>query len=167
VLLDLMVNHLSRQSDEFRTSAAWPAIPHADLFITVDKVWPDGQPPAADVARIFLRKPDAPFSTITIGDTGARETVWTSFGTKDWSEQVDLDLRSPVARRLVAGWLGSFAAQGSASCAWTPSATWSRSPARAASWWSRRSGRSSTGWSASPTAWAGGAPGDPRPVHDA
>src|SRR5512145_1881340 len=42
VLLDLMVNHISRQSDEFRDflahgrRSAW-----ADLFITLDKVWPD------------------------------------------------------------------------------------------------------------------------------
>jgi sucrose phosphorylase len=113
VLLDLMVNHLSRQSDEFRDfqqhgrRSAW-----ADLFITLDKVWPDGRPRADDVARIFLRKPDHPFSTITIADTGQQETVWTSFGTADWSEQVDLDLRAPATRRLITDWLASFAAQG-------------------------------------------------------
>ena len=103
VLLDLMINHVSRQSEEFRDFGRHGRrSEHADLFITLDKVWPDGQPAAADVARIFLRKPDAPFTSITIADTGARETVWTSFGTADWSEQIDLDLRSPGARRLVA-----------------------------------------------------------------
>ena len=79
--------------------------PSADLFITLDKVWPDGRPPDDDVARIFLRKPDHPFSTVTIADTGEPETVWTSFGTADWSEQVDLDLRSPATRRLIDDWL--------------------------------------------------------------
>jgi sucrose phosphorylase len=113
VLLDLMVNHISRQSAEFRDfEQHGRRSSSADLFITVDKVWPDGQPPAADIARIFLRKPDDPFSTITIGDTGETETVWTTFGTREWSEQVDLDLRSPSTRRLVADWLGFFAAQG-------------------------------------------------------
>jgi sucrose phosphorylase len=113
VLLDLMVNHVSRQSEEFRDFAKhgrrsrW-----ADLFITVDKVWPDGRAPAEDVARIFLRKPDHPFSTITIGDSGEQETIWTSFGTADWSEQVDLDLRSPVARALISDWLTFLAARG-------------------------------------------------------
>ena len=113
VLLDLMVNHISRQSDEFRDfqehgrSSRW-----ADLFITLDKVWPQGQAPAADVARIFLRKPEHPFSTIIITDTGAQETVWTSFGTSDWSEQVDLDLRAPVTRRLITEWLTFFASKG-------------------------------------------------------
>jgi sucrose 6(F)-phosphate phosphorylase len=113
VLLDLMVNHISRQSPEFRDFARRGRRSEtADLFITLDKVWPDGHPPADDVARIFLRKPEHPFSTITLEETGEQETVWTSFGTADWSEQVDLDLRSPVTRRLIADWLAWFASQG-------------------------------------------------------
>jgi sucrose 6(F)-phosphate phosphorylase len=113
VLLDLMVNHVSRQSEEFcdfqlrGRRSAW-----ADLFITLEKVWPDGRPPADDVDRIFLRKPGHPFSTVTITETGERETVWTSFGTSDWSEQVDLDLRSTVTRALIADWLAFISSQG-------------------------------------------------------
>jgi sucrose 6(F)-phosphate phosphorylase len=113
VLLDLMVNHISRQSDEFRDFQRYGRRSRwADLFITLDKVWPDGHPPADDVARIFLRKPDHPFSTITIGDSGEQETVWTSFGTADWSEQVDLDLRAPATRALITDWLRSLASRG-------------------------------------------------------
>ena len=113
VLLDLMVNHISRQSEQFRDflahgrRSAW-----ADLFITLDKVWPGGELPDDDVARIFLRKPDHPFSTVTIADSGEQETVWTSFGTTDWSEQVDLDFRSPTTRALVTDWLAVFAERG-------------------------------------------------------
>jgi sucrose phosphorylase len=113
VLLDLMVNHISRQSEEFRDfaqhgrSSRW-----ADLFITLDKVWPDGRPSTEEVARIFLRKPDHPFSTITIGDGGEQETVWTTFGTSDWAEQVDLDLRAPTTRALIADWLTFLASRG-------------------------------------------------------
>ena len=113
VVLDVMVNHLSRQSDEFRDfERHGRRSAFADLFITLDKVWPDGEPPAADVARIFLRKPDAPFSTITIADSGARERVWTTFGTADWSEQIDLDVHAPETRALITGWLGSLAGHG-------------------------------------------------------
>ena len=62
-----MINHISRQSPEFQDfERHGRRSPYADLFITLDKVWPDGDPPTADVARIFLRKPDAPFSTVTI-----------------------------------------------------------------------------------------------------
>jgi sucrose phosphorylase len=110
VVLDLMINHLSRQSVEFRDfEQHGRRSPAADLFITLDKVWPGGLPPAADVARIFLRKPDTPFSKVTIASTGDEETVWTSFGTTEWSEQVDLDLRTPATRSLVREWLASLA----------------------------------------------------------
>ena len=64
------------------------------------------------MARIFLRKPDAPFSTVTIEDTGAEERVWTSFGTADWSEQIDLDVTSAATRDLITGWLRDFAGHG-------------------------------------------------------
>lgn len=114
VLLDLMVNHISRRSEAFRDfEQHGRASRFADLFITLDKVWPDGDPPAADVARIFLRKPDDPFSTITIGDTGQPLRVWTTFGRPDGtSEQVDLDLRSAATRQLIADWFAFFASQG-------------------------------------------------------
>jgi sucrose phosphorylase len=113
VLLDLMINHISRQSAEFRDfERHGRRSPSADLFITLDKVWPGGEPPATDVARIFLRKPTAPFSTITIEDTGEAERVWTSFGSAEWSEQIDLDITAGATRSLIGDWLGFFAAQG-------------------------------------------------------
>ena len=113
VLLDLMVNHISRQSPEFqdflqrgRRSA------YADLFITLDKVWPDGDPPPSDVARLFLRKPDSPFSTVTIEETGERERVWTTFGRAGWAEQIDLDVTSSATRAAITYWLDTFASHG-------------------------------------------------------
>ena len=113
VLLDVMVNHISRQSPEFRDfERVGRASPAADLFVTLDKVWPDGIPADADVAMIFLRKPSAPFSTVTIQATGRPERVWTSFGTAEWSEQIDLDVASPATRSLIGGWLGFLAEQG-------------------------------------------------------
>ena len=84
VCLDLMVNHISRRSDEFRDfEQHGREAASADLFITLDKVWPGGEPPASDVARIFLRKPHDPFTTFEIGTTGTQETVWTTFGFGD------------------------------------------------------------------------------------
>jgi sucrose phosphorylase len=113
VLLDVMVNHISRQSPEFRDfQRRGRRSPYADLFVTVDKIWPDGDPPAGDLAKIHLRKPDSPFSTIRISETGATELVWTSFGTTEWSEQVDLDINSEGARRLITTWLHTLAGHG-------------------------------------------------------
>jgi sucrose phosphorylase len=113
VLLDVMVNHISRQSDEFQAfERGGRDAPSADLFITLDKVWPDGRPSSADVARIFLRKPDDPFSSVSVGATRETVRVWTTFGTPDGFEQVDLDLRAEGTRRLIAAWFGGLAAHG-------------------------------------------------------
>jgi len=113
VLLDLMINHISRRSSEFQDFLRrGRQSPSADLFITLDKVWPDGNPTDEDVARIFLRKPDSPFTTVVVGDTGAKERIWTSFGTVDWSEQIDLDVTSEATQSLITQWLRSFAARG-------------------------------------------------------
>jgi len=112
ILLDLMINHISAQSPQFadfrargRTSE-W-----ADLFITLDKIWPDGRPVQADIDRIFLRRP-RPYSTFEVGSPRVLETVWTSFGKQDPSEQIDLDWRSPRFRSLVEGFFDTFAAHG-------------------------------------------------------
>jgi sucrose phosphorylase len=113
VLLDVMINHLSRQSAEFQAfEELGRRSPTADLFVTLDKIWPDGDPPASDIGRIFLRKPNAPFSTITIASSGEEERVWTSFGSADWSEQVDLDVQSEATRRLITRWLDFLGAHG-------------------------------------------------------
>jgi sucrose phosphorylase len=113
VLLDFMINHVSRQSPEFRDfEQHGRASRFADLFITLDKVWPDGTPPATDVARIFLRRPKSPFSTFTIADTGDEEHVWTTFGMAESSEQIDLDVTSKATRALIADSLRLFARHG-------------------------------------------------------
>ncbi len=113
VMLDLMVNHISRQSPQFRDfEQHGRESAYADLFITLDKIWPDGNPPAQDVARIFLRKPNDPFSEITIADTGLTERIWTTFGFGGRVEQIDLDLGSAATRDLIAGWFAYFASQG-------------------------------------------------------
>ena len=85
ILLDVMINHVSRRSPAFEDFLKFGRQSRfADLFITIDKVWPNGDPPPDDVAKIFLRKPEAPFSTVTISSTRDQERIWTSFGTKDW-----------------------------------------------------------------------------------
>jgi sucrose phosphorylase len=109
VALDLMVNHISRRSPYFQDFLQHGrASAYADMFITLDKVWPSGNPPASDVAKVFLRKPDNPFFTFTIADTGAQETLWTSFGRRDWVEQIDLDVNSPLTRQLLIDYLRFF-----------------------------------------------------------
>ncbi len=112
VAVDLMVNHISRQSAYFKDfQKKGRRSQYADLFITLDKVWPGGEPPAADVAKIFLRKPEHPFSDIEIEETGEIERVWTTFGKKDWSEQIDLDINAPITRKMFQDILANMSKQ--------------------------------------------------------
>lgn len=112
VLVDLMVNHISRHSQYFQDFVKkGRESESADLFITLDKIWSNGNPPKEDVAKIFLRKPENPFSDIIVEETGEVERLWTSFGTKDWSEQIDLDVHSEKTRNLLSEILGHFSRQ--------------------------------------------------------
>ena len=105
--------HLASRAPSSRTSnGSVGDSPSADLFLTLDKVWPGGEPRDEDVAQIFLRKPGGPFSTVTIEETGKPERIWTSFGSADWSEQIDLDVNASATRALITGWLGSLASHG-------------------------------------------------------
>ncbi len=113
VVLDQMVNHISRQSSEFQdfVKKGRKSV-FADLFITLDKIWPDGQPKAEDVAKIFLRKPEHPFSDIVIEETGEVERIWTSFGPSvDWSEQIDLDINSQATKDFIVSIFEHFKAK--------------------------------------------------------
>lgn len=101
ILLDVMVNHISRQSSYFQDfMKKGRKSKYADLFITLDKIWPGGKPAQEDVSRIFLRRPVPPFADVPIEETGVVEKVWATFGSRDWSEQIDLDVNSPVTRKL-------------------------------------------------------------------
>ena len=110
VMLDLMVNHISRGSPFFRDFLQHGRkSAYADLFITPDKIWPDGPPPREELERIFLRRAE-PFSRFVIGDTGETESVWTTFGRETPSEQIDLDMTSTAARDLLREFLLTFRA---------------------------------------------------------
>ena len=112
ILLDLMVNHISSKSTFFADFVAHGrASKWADLFITLDKYWPDGEPAQNDIDRMFLRRA-RPYSTFKAGATGTQERVWTTFGKTDPSEQIDLDWRSPLFRGLIATFLEEFSRNG-------------------------------------------------------
>ena len=112
LLLDLMVNHISSRSPFFQDFLAnGRASEWADLFLTLEKIWPDGEPVQKDIDRIFLRR-TRPYSTFRTGASGVEERVWTSFGKQDPSDQIDLDWKSPLFRRLIAEFLDQFSRHG-------------------------------------------------------
>jgi sucrose 6(F)-phosphate phosphorylase len=108
VLLDLIINHISSKSMYFQdylhngcNSA------YADLFIPIEKLWPNRNPSREEINKIFLRRRD-PFSEYAIQDTGEVKTLWTTFGKTTPSEQVDIDVESKVARELITECLSNF-----------------------------------------------------------
>ena len=108
VMLDLMVNHISRQSVWFQDFLSkGRRSEYADLFLALDKIWPDGKPVAEDIDKMFLRR-TTPFSCFTISDTGNTEKVWTTFGKQDPSEQIDIDINSERTRSLLKEFLLNF-----------------------------------------------------------
>jgi sucrose 6(F)-phosphate phosphorylase len=108
VLLDLMVNHISAKSIFFKNVLeTGRKSKYFDLFIPLEKIWSDGKPAQEDIDKIFLRRPN-PFSTFSIGKTGEVEKVWTTFGKTTPSEQIDLDINSPITRQLLTDFLSNF-----------------------------------------------------------
>ena len=112
ILLDLMVNHLSAQSVFFKDFLQHgKKSPYADLFLTIDKIWADGEIPAEDFEKIFLRR-NEPYSDFSIAETGESVRVWTTFGKTTPSEQIDLDVNSPATRQLLRDFFENFAQHG-------------------------------------------------------
>lgn len=108
VLVDLMINHISRQSVYFQDFLRrGRKSEYADLFITLDKIWKDGKPVEDDIKKMFLRR-KVPYSTFTIEETGEVEKVWTTFGKMDPSEQIDLDLKSEKVKQLLTDFFVNF-----------------------------------------------------------
>jgi sucrose phosphorylase len=108
ILLDLMVNHISAKSQYFQDYLKnGKKSDYSDLFITVDKIWPEGNPPHQEIEKIFLRRTE-PFSDFMIEETGKVEKVWTTFGKTTPSEQIDMDVNSPIARQLITEFMTNF-----------------------------------------------------------
>ncbi len=108
IMLDLMVNHISKQSTYFQDFLKFGRkSKYADMFITVDKIWQDSEPTKEEIEKIFLRRAE-PFSEYTIEETGEVEKIWTSFGKTNPSEQIDLDVNSQDTRKLLVEFLTNF-----------------------------------------------------------
>jgi sucrose 6(F)-phosphate phosphorylase len=111
ILVDIMVNHISRRSlyfEDFLKKGRDSE--YADMFITTDKLWPDSGPTEEEIDNIFLRR-KKPFSEYKIEVTGKIEKIWTSFGKQDPSEQIDLDINSNLTKEILVSFLENFSTQ--------------------------------------------------------
>ncbi|PTY37789.1 sucrose phosphorylase [Saccharospirillum sp. MSK14-1] len=92
VMADLIVNHLSSRSPQFLDVQAngrnsqWH-----DLFLTYDRVFPDGAT-EAELTAIYRPRPSLPWTPYNLG--GEKRLLWTTFT----PQQLDIDVESD------AGW---------------------------------------------------------------
>jgi sucrose phosphorylase len=90
VMADLIVNHVSSESPQFNDfSLRGAASPFAGLFLTLDKVFPQGVR-EADLLPIYRPRPGLPFTISTLKN-GEKRILWTTFT----SQQIDIDVLHP------------------------------------------------------------------------
>ncbi|HTY93598.1 MAG TPA: sucrose phosphorylase [Steroidobacteraceae bacterium] len=90
VMADVIVNHISADSAQFRDYLKHDeASRYSGLFLTRDKVFPDGATDA-DLKKIYRPRPGLPFTSMQFAN-GRRRELWTTFS----PNQIDIDVRHP------------------------------------------------------------------------
>lgn len=107
VTADLIVNHISAESLQFRDYLQKGGeSSYADMFLSVDKVFPDGAS-EADFAGIYRPRPTEPYIVTQLGD-GTEQKLWTTFT----SQQIDMDVRDKGAQAYLQSILQKLASNG-------------------------------------------------------
>ena len=110
LMCDFMINHISSQSLYFQDFIVKKdKSPYAGMFIRFKEFWPNGEPTADDIDKIYKRKPRAPYISVTFKD-GTSEKVWCTFG----DDQIDLNIRNDVTWQFIKDNLELLASHGAA-----------------------------------------------------
>ncbi|MCH3917176.1 MAG: sucrose phosphorylase [Spirochaetia bacterium] len=96
LMADYMINHISAKSRYFMDFIQkGDASPYNDLFIDFDHIW-GKTPTSAQIAKIYKRKPKAPYRQVTLQD-GSSRNVWCTFS----DEQIDLNLETETGKEFL------------------------------------------------------------------
>jgi sucrose phosphorylase len=107
VMADVIVNHVSANSPQFRDFVAHGAASaFAGMFLTPETVFRGGTSDA-EVAKIYRPRPGRPFTQLKLA-SGEERTLWTTFT----AQQIDIDVHHPQGRAYLARILEVFAANG-------------------------------------------------------
>jgi sucrose phosphorylase len=101
LMVDFMVNHISRQSvfvQDYIENGAESI--YADMFFSFNKLSPDGEISEEDLAKVYTRKPRQPYTMLHRAD-GSREKIWCTFD----AEQIDLDYGAAITREVMRNFL--------------------------------------------------------------
>jgi sucrose phosphorylase len=103
VMADLIVNHVSRRSPQFQHyHEHGNGSPHAGMFLTFDRVFPQGAT-ESDLRALYTIRPTLPFTKHDMA-SGESVVLWTTFT----SEQIDIDVEHPEALGYLASVLDRF-----------------------------------------------------------
>jgi sucrose phosphorylase len=107
VIVDLIVNHISSSSEQYKD---WleksDQSDYADMFITLDKVFPKGAN-TKTLLDIYRPRPNLPFTVVTRKDF-SKEIVWTTFT----PQQIDIDVEHPLGRTYLSQVMKIFSENG-------------------------------------------------------
>lgn len=107
VLADVIVNHISSNSQQFRDfSSRGEDSPYAGMFLSLDSVFPDGAS-ERELLAIYRPRPGLPFTTVKL-DNGERRLLWTTFT----PQQIDIDVEHPKSAAYLDDILNTFATNG-------------------------------------------------------
>ncbi|NKI30630.1 sucrose phosphorylase [Croceivirga thetidis] len=96
VMADLIVNHMSADSIEFKDFLEKGSESAYDsLFLTYDKVFPEGAT-ETDLLNIYRPRPGFPFTKFKLAN-GSEKLVWTTFTQK----QIDIDVHSEGGKKYL------------------------------------------------------------------
>ncbi|HEX6289526.1 MAG TPA: sucrose phosphorylase [Herpetosiphonaceae bacterium] len=103
ILADLIVNHISSESPQFRDYWARGAdSAYSGLFLTFGSIFPQGAT-EADLLRIYRPRPGLPFTCATLKD-GTKRILWTTFD----PQQLDIDVLHPQGQAYLRSILQTF-----------------------------------------------------------
>ncbi len=107
IMADLICNHVSRESEEFKSvSVDGKQSEYWDFFLKVSDVFPAGRE-NEEVARIYRPRPGRPFTRIAL-DCGETHDFWTTFT----ADQLDINVESAQGRRYLESIIDRFAQAG-------------------------------------------------------
>ena len=107
LMADLIVNHMSSQSQQFQEwSARGADSPYDGLFLTFGRVFPEGAS-EDDLLDVYRPRPGLPFTKVVLAN-GERHFLWTTFT----PQQVDIDVSHAEGKRYLSSILERFAASG-------------------------------------------------------
>ncbi len=107
VMADVIVNHMSAQSPQFMdVRARGDASPYSGLFLTQEKIFPNGATPA-QLQAIYRPRPTPAFTPYTFAD-GRTHLMWTTFT----DQQIDIDVTHPAGVQYLRDILTTLAQNG-------------------------------------------------------